>query len=110
MKTFKQHIKEDGKMVGTATSNAVEDGNIGVHNIHDPKILNKVNAFVGSIANGEYIKPEAALSQLSAKLSTIGVTVKDKIEVVYKVLVEHDKYEDIAKEYRISKRIVGLLV
>ena len=30
MKTFKQHIKEDGKMVGTATSNAVEDGNIGV--------------------------------------------------------------------------------
>ena len=53
MKTFKQHIKEDGKMVGTATSNAVEDGNIGVHNIHDQKILNKVNAFVGSIANGE---------------------------------------------------------
>ena len=85
MKTFKQHIKEGSTMgVGTATSNAVEDGNIGAHNIHDPKILNKVNAFVGSIANGEYIKPEAALNQLSAKLSTIGVTVKDKIEITDK--------------------------
>jgi|TARA_B100000929_G_scaffold253293_1_gene214064 hypothetical protein len=81
MKTFKQHIKEDGKMVGTATSNAVEDGSVGAHNIHKPEILNKVNAFVGSIANGEYIKPEAALNQLSAKLGTIGVTVKDKIEI-----------------------------
>ena len=29
MKTFKQPITEDGKMVGTATSNAVEDGNLG---------------------------------------------------------------------------------
>ena len=46
--------------------------------------MNKVNAFVGSIANGEYIKPEAALNQLSAKLSTIGVTVKDKIEITDK--------------------------
>ena len=46
MKTFKQHIKEDGKMVGTATSNAVEDGSVGAHNIHKPEILNKVNALL----------------------------------------------------------------
>jgi hypothetical protein len=63
MKTFKQHIKEDhtqskyGKgNVGTPEVNSVEDGNIGVHNIHDPKILERVNAFVGSIASQEYIK------------------------------------------------------
>ena len=56
MKTFKQHIKEhkQGKygagMVGVETSDAVEDGSIGVHNIHDPDVLKRVNAFVGSIA------------------------------------------------------------
>ena len=43
MKTFKQHVKEGmdrGKYgagnVGVETSDAVEDGSIGVHNIHDP--------------------------------------------------------------------------
>ena len=38
MKTFKQHITEDSKMVGTATSNAVEDGNLVAHNISDPEV------------------------------------------------------------------------
>ena len=28
--------------------NSVEDGSIGVHNIHDPKVLERVNGFVGS--------------------------------------------------------------
>ena len=57
MKTFKQHIAEGYKQgkygagnVGTPEVNSVEDGSIGVHNIHDPKVLERVNAFVGSIS------------------------------------------------------------
>ena len=83
MKTFKQHIKEDhtqskyGKgNVGTPEVNSVEDGNIGAHNIHDPKILERVNAFVGSIASQEYINPMGAVEQLANKLKTIGLDVK----------------------------------
>src|SRR6056300_82362 len=80
MKTFKQHVKEGYKQgkygagnVGTPEVNSVEDGNIGVHNIHDPKILERVNAFVGSIAGQEYLNPKAAMEQLANKLKTIGL-------------------------------------
>jgi len=75
MKTFKQHVKEDHS-VGTPEVNSVEDGNIGAHNIHDQKILDRVNAFVGSIAAQEYLNPQAAVEQLANKLKTIGLEVK----------------------------------
>ena len=83
MKTFKQHIKEDHTQskygngnVGTPEVNSVEDGSVGAHNIHDPKILERVNAFVGSIASQEYINPMGAVEQLTNKLKTIGLDVK----------------------------------
>ena len=81
MKTFKQHIKEGMSPlgVGVETSNAVEDGSIGVHNIHQPEVIKRVNAFVGSIADKEYIKPQAAVEQLKNKLSTLGLSMKDSI-------------------------------
>ena len=80
MKTLKQHIKDGYKQgnygagnVGTPEVNSVEDGSIGVHNIHDPKVLERVNGFVGSIANQEYLNPKAALEQLASKLKTLGL-------------------------------------
>ena len=80
MKTFKQHINEGYKQgkygagnVGTPEVNSVEDGSIGVHNIHDPKVLERVNAFVGSIAGQEYLNPKAAMEQLASKLKTLGL-------------------------------------
>ena len=80
MKTFKQHVKEGYKQgkygagnVGTPEVNSVDDGSIGVHNIHDPKVLERVNGFVGSIANQEYLNPKAALEQLASKLKTLGL-------------------------------------
>ena len=80
MKTFKQHVNEGYKQgkygagnVGTPEVNSVEDGSIGVHNIHDPKVLERVNGFVGSIANQEYLNPKAALEQLASKLKTLGL-------------------------------------
>ena len=80
MKTLKQHISEGYKQgkygagnVGTPEVNSVEDGSIGVHNIQDPKVLERVNGFVGSIANQEYLNPKAALEQLASKLKTLGL-------------------------------------
>ena len=84
MKTFKQHIKEghmQGKYgagtVGVETSNAVEDSVIGVHNIQDPDVLKRVNAFVGSIAEQEYIKPQFAVDKLREKLQRVGLDMGD---------------------------------
>ena len=83
MKTFKQPVNEGYKQgkygagnVGTPEVNSVEDGSIGVHNIHDPKVLERVNAFVGSIADCEYINPQAAMEQLANKLATLGLSFK----------------------------------
>jgi len=83
MKTFKQHIKEghksmyvgDGSGIGTAVQNSVEDGSMGAHNIQDPNVLKRVNAFVGSIADQEYLKPQQAVDSLREKLQTIGLTI-----------------------------------
>ena len=82
MKTFKQHVKEGmdrGKYgagnVGVQTADGVEDSVIGVQNIHDADVLKRVNAFVGSVADCEYIKPQFAFDKLKEKLERIGLTV-----------------------------------
>ena len=81
MKTFKQHIKEGSDKtaaaVGSQTTNSVEDGSIGVHNIHDPDVLKRVNAFVGSISECEYLKPQFAVDKLREKLQRIGLDIGD---------------------------------
>ena len=82
MKTFKQMLKE-GHMqakygagqVGTATSNSPEDSNLGAHNVENAEILKRVNAFVGSIAEQEYLNPKAAIEALAMKLKTIGLEI-----------------------------------
>ena len=83
MKTLKQHIAEGYKQgkygagnVGTPEVQAVDDVHVGAHNIQDAKVLEKVNAFVGSIADQEYINPKAAMEQLANKLATIGLSFK----------------------------------
>jgi hypothetical protein len=82
MKTFKQMLKEGNQQdkygagtVGTATSNSPEDSNIGAHNIENADILKRVNAFVGSIAEQEYLNPKAAVEALANKLKTIGLEI-----------------------------------
>ena len=84
MKTLKQHIKEGHKQdkygagnVGSATSNAVEDSAINPANVQDPEVLKRVNAFVGSIAEREYIKPQFAIDELKEKLTRIGLSCGD---------------------------------
>ena len=85
--------------VGTPEVNSVEDGSIGVHNIHDPKVLERVNAFVGSIANQEYLNPKAAVEQLASKLKTLGLEMKYlKCQVMVQLILKfHNSEEDLVK-------------
>jgi hypothetical protein len=81
MKTFKQHIKESMSPLGVNTSGMdgqhVGDGAVGLANIHDEDVLKKVNAFVGAIAEKEYLNPQAAVEQLRNSLNKIGLTVSE---------------------------------
>ena len=61
--------------MGTQVQNSVEDSALGAHNIHDPEVLKRVNAFVGSIADGEFLKPQHAVDTLREKLSRIGLAI-----------------------------------
>ena len=81
MKTFKGYLKEVtvGKPAGPSTihQDGVEDGVISAANIHDADVLKKVNAFVGAIADGEYLTPQAAIHGLREKLMRIGLQFGD---------------------------------
>jgi len=82
MKTFKGYLNEV-KVAGAAGSKttsyekSVEDGVISAANIHDADVLKKVNAFVGAIADGEYLSPQAAIHGLREKLMRIGLQFGD---------------------------------
>jgi hypothetical protein len=90
MKSFKQHIKEahyegDAQGVGTTdNNNSVEDSRLGAHNIENANVLKQVNAFVGSIADREYINPDHAISELREKLGRLGLSFDN-------VVLEGDK-------------------
>ena len=77
MKTFREHLKEDkaASAVNVQTSNAVEDGSLGTANLKDQRVLERVNACVGSVGNMEYIKPQFAVDKLRENLMRIGLDI-----------------------------------
>ena len=77
MNTFREHLKEvkAASAVNVQTSNAVEDGSLGTANLKDQRVLERVNAFVGSVGNMEYIKPQFAVDKLRENLMRIGLDI-----------------------------------
>ena len=69
MRTFKNFIKEN---VGTSDQNMAVDNGINPSEIQNPKVLRALNAYVGAIANMEYILPEQALTKLRSALDRVG--------------------------------------
>ena len=69
MRTFKNFIKEN---VGTSDQSMAVDQGINPSQIQNPKVLRALNAYVGAIANMEYILPEHALNKLRNSLSKVG--------------------------------------
>ena len=69
MKSFKNFIKED---VSTSDQNRAVDMNINPAAISKPAVLRRINAYVGAIANMEYMLPEHALNKLKEKLGRLG--------------------------------------
>ena len=70
MKSFKNFLSESG--VGTSDQNMASDMGINPSEIQNPKVLKTLNAYVGAIANMEYMLPEHALNRLRNSLSRVG--------------------------------------
>ena len=77
MKTYKSFVTEHG-LTSTAIMKQdalpVEDGNKNIADIADPEVLKMVNAFVGSIADREYLNANHAISELRQKLMRVGIS------------------------------------
>ena len=71
MKSFKQF---DEAYTDRFSHQSVENDIVGIFDIANPESLQKVNAFVGALAEQEYVQPDAAVHQLAMKLGTIGLT------------------------------------
>tara|TARA_B100000809_G_C14803171_1_gene411029 strand:+ start:47 stop:427 length:381 start_codon:yes stop_codon:yes gene_type:complete len=69
MKTFNEHHGQP-----------VEDGSANIADVANPAVLKMVNAFVGSIADREYLNANHAIAELRQKIARIGLTFP-KVEI-----------------------------
>ena len=72
MKNFNQYVTEAGP-TGMWNQEPVSVDGFDTYDITNPSVLKRVNAFVGSIADREYLIPEAAIQQLRNFLMRVGV-------------------------------------
>ena len=77
MKSFKQFdLNEDGQYTDRYTHSSAEDDNAGLFNVQDPASLQKLNGFVGALADKEYLQPNAAVEQLAMRMGTVGLNFR----------------------------------
>jgi len=74
MKNFKQYLEESGGPAGRWNQTPVSQNGNDTFDITNPEVLKRVNAFVGSIADREYLIPENAVNQLRGFLGRIGLS------------------------------------
>ena len=72
MKKFKEYLAETGA-VGVQNQASVDIDGYDTFDISNPSVLKRVNAFVGSIGDREYLIPESAVHQLRNFLMRIGL-------------------------------------
>ena len=70
MKSFKQF---DEAYTDRFAHTSAEDDNNHLVNIHDDKVVQRLNGYVGAINDREYLQPEAAIKQLNNKLEIVGL-------------------------------------
>ena len=70
MKSFKQHNEA---YTDRFAHSSAEDDNAALFNVQDPASLQKLNGFVGALADKEYLQPNAAVEQLAMRMGTVGL-------------------------------------
>ena len=70
MKSFKQF---DEAYTDRYVHSSAEDDNACLFNVQDTASLQKLNGFVGALADKEYLQPGAAVEQLAMRMGTVGL-------------------------------------
>ena len=74
MKNFNQYVTEAGTgPVGGWNQTPLTVNDTDPFDLANPLVLKRINTFVGSIADREYLMPEAAIEQLRNFMMRIGV-------------------------------------
>ena len=71
MRSFSKFIKE-GRWSHTSDQSRATDNGINTSDVQNPRVYKTLNAYVGAIANMEYIIPEQALEKLRSALDRVG--------------------------------------
>ena len=74
MKNFNQYVTEAGTgPVGNSPGTPLTVNDTDPFDLANPLVLKRVNAFVGSIADREYLMPESAIGQLRNFMMRLGI-------------------------------------
>ena len=71
MRSFSKFITE-GRGPHTSDQSIATDNGLNPSEVDNPRVLRALNAYVGAIANMEYILPEHALTKLRSALDRVG--------------------------------------
>ena len=71
MRSFSKFITE-GRGPHTSDQSIATDNGLNPSEVDNPRVLRALNAYVGAIANMEYILPEHALTKLRNALDRVG--------------------------------------
>ena len=71
MKSFKQFNEA---YTDRFAQQGTEDETHAYFNDDDPVAMQKLNAYVGSVADKEYLQPDSAMHQLAMRLGTVGLS------------------------------------
>ena len=83
MRSFSKFIAE-GRGPHTSDQSRATDNGINPSEIQNPRVLRALNAYVGAIANMEYMLPEHALNKLKEKLGRLGFSFGEIPEMTEK--------------------------
>jgi len=71
MRSFNKFMTE-GRGPHTSDQSIATDNGLNASEVQNPRVLRALNAYVGAIANMEYILPEHALTKLRNALDRVG--------------------------------------
>ena len=74
MKTFKQYMKEAPH---PADGDNPVDGDMMLGDLTSDAVIERLNAYVGAIADREYLNPEKAIGEMRQKLMRVGIHFGD---------------------------------
>ena len=76
MRSFSKFIKE-GRGPHTSDQSRATDNGINTSDVQNPRAIRALNAYVGAIADREYLNPEKAVAEMRQKLMRVGIHFGD---------------------------------